>query len=528
MAVALGYCADNEAEVKVQCHCLSFSLRCNSKFVGSNYIGDLYTFCLILLHMLSLGLPLTCDCVSTDDKTMAQINKRILYVGGLAEDVDTKMLRAAFLPFGDIVDVQIPMDPTADSHRGFGFVEFEMVEDANAAIDNMHESELLGRTLRVNHARPHKQGFDPSKPVWAQEEWLKAHDMKPEDEKDGLDPSDLAKEMREGKKAAKADFENRSSGKTSEDGKPAPKRARAENSRVFMDISIDSRPAGRIVIELRADVVPRTAENFRQLCTYEQGFGYKNTMFHRIIPGFMAQGGDFTRGDGTGGRSIYGRTFRDENFDLKHQGPGTLSMANSGSNTNGSQFFLTFAKTEWLDGKHVVFGHVVEGATVLKRIEEVGTDSGKPSKKVKLVILGKWSSGCVVVVVVVIVVAAAVVGMLSSQGAGQIADLLNLSKACNDANDHSQIFRSSKESKAAIGRRSPQKHRLKINGDISIPIQTQKQVRQYLHPSEEEEQHILHAVVNQPIPVDQMVLHSVAAKLRSGSWSIPHKNPGDT
>jgi peptidylprolyl isomerase len=170
-----------------------------------------------------------------------------------------------------------------------------------------------------------------------------------------------------------------------------------KDPQVFFEISIDGKPAGKIVFELFADAVPKTAKNFLELCVGTKNaagkaIGYKGSGFHRIIPDFMCQGGDFTRGDGTGGESIYGAKFADESFEGKagkHFGAGTLSMANAGKNTNGSQFFICTAATPHLDGKHVVFGQVISGYDVVRKMEAVGSRNGRPSARVTITDCGK-------------------------------------------------------------------------------------------------------------------------------------------
>lgn len=166
------------------------------------------------------------------------------------------------------------------------------------------------------------------------------------------------------------------------------------NPVVYFDIAINDRAAGRIEITLRSDVVPRTCENFRALCTGEKStpqkkLWYKGSIFHRVITNFMIQGGDFQRSNGTGGSSIYGPSFPDESFVLRHTGAGQLSMANSGPNTNGSQFFITTTDTPWLDGKHVVFGHVSNGMEVVNAISAVGSSHGRTSCEVKIADCGQ-------------------------------------------------------------------------------------------------------------------------------------------
>lgn len=309
-------------------------------------------------------------------KMSAQALKRTIYVGGLADEVDAEVIRSAFIPFGDINDVQMPLDFESQKHRGFAFVEFETNEDAAAAIDNMNDSELFGRTVRVNLARPMKIKDFTTRPVWAEDSWLAQH---------AGETLGVEKDATTGEEEA----EQTKTVAVAEGNLPAPDGRKPRNPQVYLDIKIGKTTVGRMAFVLRTDIVPITAENFRCLCTHEKGFGYQGSVFHRVIPGFMAQGGDITKQDGTGGKSIYGGKFEDENFQLRHSAPGILSMANSGPNTNNSQFFISFLPTNWLDGKHVVFGLITSGLDILKKIEKFGTKGGKPTERITITACGE-------------------------------------------------------------------------------------------------------------------------------------------
>ena len=218
------------------------------------------------------------------------VNKNVIYVGGLTENVTEKIVYDAFIPFGDIVQCNVPLDFESNSNRGFGFVEFADKDDAAEACDNLDDSEMFGRTLRVAIARPQqiKEGW--GRPIWSDDNWIQKYGQGGENNENNMSDDEKTQEELEAEQLAKAEKEGAD--------------RQGKRPRVFFDVKIGAHFAGRITIELRNDLCPRTAENFRQLCVHTKGFGYKNSKFHRIIPDFMLQGGDFTHGNGTGGKSM--------------------------------------------------------------------------------------------------------------------------------------------------------------------------------------------------------------------------------
>ncbi len=228
-------------------------------------------------------------------KTIMTTNKRVLYCGGLSEEVDEKTIEAAFIPFGDIIDVNLPIDFATQKHRGFAFIEFESADDAMNAIDNMNDSEIFGKTIRVNIAKPIKLKEGSARPVWSEDAWLQKHagqtltdqnndnkDINQSDDQNNAQTVDQEISKTEGEERGL----KRESEVSNEDEEPEIKKLRS-NPQVFFDVRIDGQFAGRIRIMLRKDVVPLTSENFRCLCTHEKGFGLKGSSFHRIIPNFM-------------------------------------------------------------------------------------------------------------------------------------------------------------------------------------------------------------------------------------------------
>ena len=197
----------------------------------------------------------------------------------------------------------MPIDYENEKHRGFAFIEYETADDAAAAIDNMNDAELFGRSIRVNLAKPVRLKETSSKPIWSDDQWLfnAMNSIEMGTNSTNNDPKNQCQQTKDDE-IDEIDFDT---------GRPLSKRIKATtNPRVYLDIEINGSRAGRFVITLFADIVPITAENFRCLCTHEKGFGFRHTSFHRIIKDFMAQGGDMTKGNGTGGKSIYGRTFK--------------------------------------------------------------------------------------------------------------------------------------------------------------------------------------------------------------------------
>ena len=278
---------------------------------------------------------------------------RTVYIGNISQQITSTYLKKYFSTFGDIIKVDIPVNPESPGqHRSIAFIEFEEQQDALEAVENMNNNLLQGKLIKCSIARQKIRDF--TKPLWEDEDYIK-----------------LYSKQFEGNSITEMNI------KASDDVKY-----------VYLNIQIGNVLAGKLIVQVRTDIVPLTAANFIQLCTGELGFGYKNSIFHRVIPGFMLQAGDFISGDGFGGKSIYGDTFNDENFELKHVGPGILSMANSGKNTNSSQFFITTAATPWLDDKHVVFGRVVDGMDIVKKIEAVGTKDGVTTEIVSIIDCG--------------------------------------------------------------------------------------------------------------------------------------------
>ncbi len=294
--------------------------------------------------------------------------QRTVFVSGLDPQVTREVLTAAFIPFGDISEVVL------EEGQGHAFVEFEDQDDLDAALRNMHQSELFGRTISATRARG--TTLDKKKALWEKEADAWVEDVEQE-------------------RAGKATAEQTRNQQRKKDGMGEAEKLFSRPI-VFFDLTLDGKPMGRVEMELFSDVTPKCAENFRALCTGEKGTGasgkplcFKGSRFHRIIPGFMCQGGDFTKFNGTGGESIYGSKFADENFQLKHSAAGLLSMANAGPNTNGSQFFITVAATPWLDGKHTVFGKVSKGREVVKQMEKFGTTDGKPTASIVIADCGE-------------------------------------------------------------------------------------------------------------------------------------------